>query len=131
MGRVGLGSLRLLSPMHGRYYGEKTRAGCWEKRRGQAVLGKRRRLYVLRKTRAVCSSMGGLQGGDDEAAESGAEMVVRLGGIGVVGVGLLELGLGLGSEGSGHGGGNACGSPHNAFPTRHAGRGLSEWLRLV
>lgn len=29
--------------------------------------------------RAVCSSMGGLQGGDDEAAESGAEMVVRLG----------------------------------------------------
>ena len=32
-----------------------------EKRRGQAVFG---------KTRAVCSSMGGLQGGDDEAAES-------------------------------------------------------------
>ena len=56
--------------MHGRYYG---------KRRRQAVLGKRRKLYVLRKTRAVCSSMGGLQGGDDEAAESGAEMVVRLG----------------------------------------------------
>ena len=26
---------------------------------------------------------------------------------------------------SGHGGGNACGSPHNAFPTRHAGQGLS------
>ena len=31
------------------------------------------------KTRAVCSSLGGLQGGDDEAAESGTEMVVRLG----------------------------------------------------
>jgi len=41
-----------------------------EKRRGQAV---------LRKTRAVCSSMGGLQGEDDDAAESGTEMVVRLG----------------------------------------------------
>jgi len=52
-GGVRLGSLRLLSPMHGRYYGEKT----W----------------------AVCSSLGGLQGGDDEAAESGTEMVVRLG----------------------------------------------------
>ena len=26
--RTGLGSLRLLSPMHGRYYGEKTQAGC-------------------------------------------------------------------------------------------------------
>ena len=48
-----------------------------EKRRGQAVWEKRRRLYVLRKTRAVCSSMGGLQGGDDEAAEGGVEMVVR------------------------------------------------------
>ena len=58
-----LGSLRLLSPMHGRYYGEKT----------QAVLGKRRRQAVLgeRRRQAVCSSMGGLQGGDDEAAESG------------------------------------------------------------
>ena len=61
-GGTGLGSLRLLSPMHGRYYGEKMQAGC---------LGE--------KTRAVCSSMGGLQGGDDEAAESGTEMVVRLG----------------------------------------------------
>ena len=30
-------------------------------------------------SRAGCSSLGGLQGGDDEAAESGAEMVVRLG----------------------------------------------------
>lgn len=60
-GGVGLGSLRLLSPMHGRYYGEKTQAVCFE------------------KTRAVCPSMGGLQGGDDEAAESGTEMVVRLG----------------------------------------------------
>ena len=39
---------------------------------------KRRRQAVLGKTRAVCSSMGGLQGGDDEAAESGTEMVVRL-----------------------------------------------------
>ena len=43
------------------------------------LFGEKRGLYVLRKTRAVCSSMGGLQGGDDEAAESGAEMVVRLG----------------------------------------------------
>ena len=57
-------------------------ADTMEKRRGQAV---------LRKTRAVCSSMGGLQGGDDEAAESGAEMVVRLGGIWVVGVGVGGL----------------------------------------
>ena len=64
---MGLGSLRLLSPMYGRYYGEKTRA--------------------------VCSSMGGLQGGDDEAAESGTEMIVRLGGIWVVGVG---VGVGVG-----------------------------------
>ena len=31
------------------------------------------------KTQAVCFSLGGLQGGDDEAAESGTEMVVRLG----------------------------------------------------
>ena len=68
-GGVRLGSLRLLSPMHGRYYGEKTQAGCFGK-----------------KTRAVCSSMGGLQGGDDEAAESGTEMVVRLGVLGRRGV---------------------------------------------
>ena len=34
--------------------GEKTQAGCFGE-----------------KTRAVCSSMGGLQSGDDEAAESG------------------------------------------------------------
>ena len=61
-GGRGLGSLRLLSPMHGRYYGEKTRAGCWGK-----------------KTQAVCFSFPCLQGGDDEAAESGTEMVVRLG----------------------------------------------------
>jgi len=59
---VGLGSLRLLSPMHGRYYGEKTQAGCFGK-----------------KTQVVCSSLGGLQGGDDEAAESGTEMGVLLG----------------------------------------------------
>lgn len=60
-GGVGLGSLRLLSPCM---------VDTMEKRRRQAV---------LRKTRAVCSSLGGLQGGDDEAAESGTEMVVRLG----------------------------------------------------
>ena len=35
------------------------------------TMEKRRRQAVLRKTRAVCSSMGGLQGGDDDAAESG------------------------------------------------------------
>ena len=28
----GLGSLRLLSPIHGRYYGEKTQAVCLEKK---------------------------------------------------------------------------------------------------
>ena len=33
-------------------------------------------------SRAVCSSMGGFQGGDDEAAESGTEMVVRFGVLG-------------------------------------------------
>ena len=47
--------------MHGRYYGEKTQAGCFWK-----------------KTQAICFSFPCLQGGDDEAAESGAEMVVRL-----------------------------------------------------
>lgn len=67
----GLGSLRLLSPMHGRYYGEKTRAGCLGKKTQAVCFGE--------KTQAVCSSMGGLQGGDDKAAESGTEMVVRLG----------------------------------------------------
>ena len=88
-GRGGLGSLRLLSPMHGRYYGEKTRAGC---------LGKRRGLYVLRKTRVVCSSLGGFQGGDDEAAESGAEMGVLLGaGIGGGRFGVLR-GWGMAAE---------------------------------
>lgn len=46
------------------------------------TMEKRRAQGVLRKTRAVCSSMGGLQGGDDEAAESGTEMVVRLGVLG-------------------------------------------------
>jgi len=35
------------------------------------TMEKRRRQAVLRKTQAVCPSMGGLQGGDDEAAESG------------------------------------------------------------
>ena len=34
------------------------------------------------KTQAVCSSFPCLQGGDDEAAESGTEMVVRLGVLG-------------------------------------------------
>ena len=57
--------------MHGRYYGEKTQAGCFGKKTQAGCFGK--------KTQAVCSSMGGLQGGDDEAAESGTEMVVRLG----------------------------------------------------
>ena len=50
----------------------------WRKDAGR-LFREKRRLGVLRKTRAVCSSMGGLQGGDDEAAESGTEMVVRLG----------------------------------------------------
>ena len=49
-----------------------------EKRRGQAVLEKDAGCWG-KKTQAVCSSMGGLQSGDDEAAESGAEMVVRFG----------------------------------------------------
>ena len=85
---MGLGSLRLLSPMHGRYYGEKTQAGC----SGE-------------KTQAVCSSLGGLQGGDDEAAESGTEMVVRFGvlrGRGMVAEMLAVVGITpfpLGAEG--------------------------------
>ena len=49
--------------MHGRYYGEKTQAGCFGEKTQAGCFGK--------KTQAVCSSMGGLQGGDDEAAESG------------------------------------------------------------
>ncbi len=61
-GGTGLGSLRLLSPMHGRYYGEKTQAGCFEKNAG--------RLF-WRKTQAGKS-------GEREQADTGlAETAAR------------------------------------------------------
>ncbi len=37
----GLGSLRLLSPMHGRYYGEKTQAGCFGEKTQAGKSGER------------------------------------------------------------------------------------------
>ena len=51
----------------------------WRNDAGRVFWKKNAGRVFWKKTQAVCSSLGGLQGGDDEATESGTEMGVLLG----------------------------------------------------